>query len=249
MNRFLSRRQVIQLITIASLGRVPLLRAAQGGGDWQPIFDGKTLTGWKPTEKSHHSKASGNTTGGNWRVDKGAIVGDQDTPGNGGFLMTEAEYGDCEIVLETNNDFGTDSGVFLRCTQDGKGYQCLIDYHDAGTIGGILGERIWSGRAVRNYSFGKSPDIITLNENAAHPCPVLPEAWKNFWHVGEWNEVRARITGDPPTIATWVNGVKIMEHTEPRSVHPAKGHVGLQIHGGKKFAGTVRYRNIRVRVL
>jgi hypothetical protein len=61
--------------------------------------------------------------------------------------------------------------------------------------------------------------------------------------------VRARITGDPPTITTWVNGVQIMQHTEPFSQHPATGHIGLQIHGGAQFAGTVRYRNIRLRAL
>ena len=43
-----------------------------------------------------------------------------------------------EVVLETNNDFGPDSGLFLRCTDDGRAYQCLIDYHKGGTLGGIL---------------------------------------------------------------------------------------------------------------
>ena len=216
--------------------------------EWKTLFDGKTLAGWKPTAKSPHSRASENTTAGKWRVEDGAILGDQDTPGNGGLLITEAVYGDFEVVLETNNDFGPDSGIFLRCTEDGKAYQCLIDYHKGGTIGGILGEGIWKRRGVRNYTFGETPDIITLNENEAHPCPVLPDSWKSFWRVGEWNEVRARITGDPPTMTTWVNGVQIMQHTESASVHPATGHIGLQIHGGK-FSGTVRYRNIRIRTL
>ena len=178
-----------------------------------------------------------------------AIFGSQDTPGNGGLLITEEQFGDFEVVLETNNDFGPDSGLFMRCTKDGKAYQCLIDYHEGGTIGGILGEGIWKRRGVRNYTFGASPDLITLNDNPAHPCPVLPDSWKSFWRIGEWNEVRARITGNPPTITTWVNGVQIMQHTEPHSVHPAKGHIGLQVHGGAKFGGTVRYRNIRIRVL
>ena len=110
--------------------------------DWISLFDGKTLTGWRTTSKSPHSKASGNKTGGEWRVQDGAIWGTQDTPGNGGLLITEAEYGDFEIVVETNNDFGPDSGLFMRCTEDGKAYQCLIDYHVGGTVGGILGEGI-----------------------------------------------------------------------------------------------------------
>jgi hypothetical protein len=223
--------------------------AAQNASTWRPLFDGSSLKGWKTTALSQHSKTSGNKTAGNWRVENGAIHGDQDTPGNGGLLITEEQFGDFEIVLETNNDFGPDSGLFLRCTGDGKAYQCLIDYHEGGTIGGILGEGIWKGRGVRNYTFGESADLITLNENEAHPCPVQPESWPHFWRPGQWNEVRARITGDPPMITTWVNGVQIMQHTEPASVHPAKGHIGLQIHGGKQFAGTVRYRNIRLRQL
>jgi hypothetical protein len=242
----MKRRHLLQ--TLATSLSLPLW-AQNSSSEWLTLFDGKTLTGWKTTAMSPHSKASLNKTAGNWRVENGAILGSQDTPGNGGLLITEESFGDFEVVLETNNDFGPDSGLFMRCTEDGKAYQCLIDYHEGGTIGGILGEGIWKRRGVRNYTFGTSPDIITLNENEAHPCPVLPDSWKSFWRHGEWNEVRARITGDPPTITTWVNGVQIMQHTEPASVHPPKGHIGLQVHGGEKFVGTVRYRNIRVRSL
>lgn len=236
------------LLLAATLPCLALL-AQDDAKPWASLFDGTTLTGWKPTAKSGHSRASGNKTGGNWRVVDGAIVGRQDTPNNGGLLLTEEVYGDVEVSLEMNNDFGPDSGLFLRCTQDGRGYQCLIDYHKGGTIGGILGERIWKRRGVRNFTFGDSPELITLNENA-QPCPITPEQWKTFWKPGQWNEIRARITADPPTITTWVNGTQILTHTEPKSVHPAKGHIGLQIHGGAAGAGgVVRYRNIRIRRL
>ena len=240
----LCRRRVLQ----AACGLfVAPLRAAEG--EWQSLFDGRSLAGWKPSALSPHSRASGNRTAGRWRVEDGAIAGDQDTPGNGGLLLTEAAFGDVEVVLETRNDFGPDSGLFLRCTPEGKAYQCLIDYHPGGTIGGILGEGIWKRRGVRNYTFGDTPEVIALNEHDTQTCPVLPEAWRHFWRAGDWNEVRARITGDPPTITTWVNGVQILQHREPASVHPATGHLGLQLHGGEKYAGTVRYRNLRVRRL
>jgi hypothetical protein len=241
-----SRRRF--LLALASLPLAARLAAAAASGETS-LFDGTTLRGWKPTAKSPHSKASGNRTGGHWRVEQGAIVGGQDTPGNGGLLLTEQTYGDVEVTLETNNDFGPDSGLFLRCTEDGKAYQCLIDYHAGGTIGGILGEGIWKRRGVRNFTFGDRPEVITLNENA-QPCPISPEKWPQFWRHDQWNEVRARIVGDPPTITTWVNGVQILTHTEPASVHPARGHIGLQVHGGAGFAqGVVRYRNLRVRAL
>lgn len=229
-----------------SLGSLPALAEAADEG-WRPIFDGRTLQGWEPSAKSPHSRISRNQSAGNWRVEGGAIVGDQHPAGNGGLLLTTEVFGDVEVSLETNNDFGPDSGLFLRCTKDGRAYQCLIDYHKGGTVGGILGEGIWKRRGVRNYTFGDSPDVISLNDNDAHPCPVKPEAWKSFWRIGGWNEVRARITGDPPTITTWVNGVQIMQHTETASMHPPLGHIGLQLHGGPQFAGTVRYRNLRIR--
>jgi hypothetical protein len=256
----LTRRRVLPCLTAALFTPAFFARAGAAAASpaatnaaspstpWTPLFDGRSLAGWKPSPKSPHSKASKNTTAGNWRVEDGLIVGTQDTPNNGGLLLTEAEFGDVEIALETKNDFGMDSGIFTRCTLDGRAYQCLIDYYENGTIGGILGERIWNVRGVRNYSFGATPDVITLNENS-QPCPVLPEAWPFFWRAGEWNDVRVRIVGDPPTITTWVNGVQILQHVEPKSVHPARGHIGLQIHGGARSKGTVRYRNIRARTL
>src|SRR5262249_42266278 len=72
------------------------------------IFDGKTLDGWRVSAKKGHSRASKNTSGGRWVVDGGAIVGSQDAPGNGGMVITEKEYGDLEVALEMNNDFGPD---------------------------------------------------------------------------------------------------------------------------------------------
>jgi len=245
----LTRRELLSLGALAAVVPATLVRAAAAGAatsSWTPIFDGQSLAGWRPAPKSPHSRASANKTAGRWVVEGGAIVGSQDTPNNGGLLFTEAQYGDVEISVETNNDFGPDSGIFLRCTEEGRGYQCLIDYHPAGTIGGILGEQIWKRRGERNFTFGAKPEIITLNPHA-QPCPVVPEAWPFFWRVGQWNEVRVRIVGDPPTITTWINGVQILTFTEPVSQHPVRGHVGLQVHGGAGNAGFVRYRNLRVR--
>src|ERR1041384_5682457 len=89
-------------------------------GGYVSIFDGKSLKGWHVSAKSGHSRASKNKTGGNWRVEDGAITGSQDIPGNGGLVITDKQYGDFEVVLEMRNDFGPDSGLFLRSTEEGK---------------------------------------------------------------------------------------------------------------------------------
>ncbi len=223
-------------------------RAKRDERGFKPIFDGKTLAGW------HVSSKTGHGTGGRWVVEKGAITGSQDKPGNGGIVITDAQYGNFEIVLEMNNDFGPDSGLFLRSTERGKAYQALIDYHVDGNLMGVYGEGFPKPFAVRNFKFLDSPEKIVRLE-CPFPLPVSPEKWPEFWKHGRWNELRARIVGNPPTITTWINGVKFMEWTDPEKHHPDTGGIALQVHGGSYPPGVdltklfVRYRKIRVKVL
>ena len=59
--------------------------------------------------------------------------------------------------------------------------------------------------------------------------------------------LRARITGNPPTIDTWINGVQFMHWADDEKILGDKGGIALQVHGGEDLAGQfVRYRNIRV---
>jgi hypothetical protein len=239
-----------------------LLTAALARGADQPadagfvsIFDGKTLTGWHVSAQSGHSRTSKNTSGGKWEVQDGAITGTQDPPGNGGILLTDAVYGEFEIALEMNNDFGPDSGLFLRCTEDGKCYQALIDYHAGGSLMGIYGEGLGGKPHLRFFNFLESPDRIELTpDRTPSPMPIHSTAqWQKLWHHGQWNELRARLTGgDKPTMVTWINGVKVMEWTETEARLPVKNHIGRQVHGGNRpeFTGKfVRYRNIRIKPL
>ena len=222
-----------------------------GAAEFTPIFDGKSLAGWHVSAQTGHSGASGHKTGGRWFAQEGALLGSQDIPGNGGIIITDEQFGDFEIILEMNNDFGPDSGLFLRSTEDGTAYQAMIDYHSGGNLMGIYGEGGLGGKpSVANFSFTDKVTEIKVNDRSPVPLPVLPDAWPFFWRHGQWNEFRARIVGNPPTITTWINGVKFMDWTETTKRHPDKGGIALQIHGGgdltKQF---VRYRNIRVQRL
>lgn len=237
---------LVRLLPTLALGcwLVPVAQAQE----FQSLFDGQSLQGWQISAKTGHSRASGNQTGGKWVVEDGAIVGSQDIPGNGGLILTEKAYGDFEVAVEMKNDFGPDSGLFLRSTEDGKAYQAMIDYHGRGNLMGIYGEGL-GGFGTSNFRFDGSPDRIQVRDHAV-PLPVLADAWKFFWRHGQWNELRARIVHNPPSITTWINGVKIMEWSDTERRLPDKGHIGLQVHGGgdltKQF---VRYRNIRVKSL
>lgn len=222
--------------------------SAQNG--FVPLFNGNTLEGWHVSAKTGHSRASKNQTGGRWVVQDGAIVGSQDIPGNGGIVITDDKFGDFEISLEMNNDFGLDSGLFLRSTEDGKAWQAMIDYHASGNLMGIYGEGLGAKPSVRNFNFAGSPEKIVEQTNAPVALPVRPESWKYFWRHGQWNELRARIEGNPPHITTWINGVKFMDWQEKEVRHPATGGIALQVHGGGNHTNTfVRYRNIQVKNL
>jgi hypothetical protein len=223
---------------------------------FRPIFDGRTLKGWHASAQTGHSGASGHKSGGRWVVQGGAIVGSQDIPGNGGILLTDEQFGDYEVVLETNNDFGPDSGLFLRCDEKGMCYQAMIDYHVGGNLMGLYGEGGLGARPnVRNFTFLDRPDHIQLvtevnGVRTPVPFPMPLEDWPKFWKHGQWNELRARIVGNPPHITTWIKGVKFMDWTEVEKRHPDMGGIGLQLHGGGDFTKQyVRYRNIRVKRL
>lgn len=213
------------------------------------IFDAKTLKGWHASAKSGHSRASKNESGGRWVVEDGAIVGSQDIPGNGGLLITDMPYGDFEVALEMKNDFGPDSGLFLRSTEDGKAWQAMIDYHADGNLMGIYGEGLGGKPHLRNFSFLKKVTDIKEND-APVKLPISPEKWPEFWKHGQWNALRARIVGNPPHITTWIKDVKFMEHQETEKRHPDTGGIALQVHGGGDYTKQyVRYRNIRVKKL
>jgi hypothetical protein len=228
------------------LGLALLLAAVAASAEddgFVPIFDGKTLDGW------HVSGQTGHGTGGRWVVQDGAIVGSQDRPGNGGILITDRPYSDFEVVLEMNNDFGPDSGLFLRSTERGQAYQAMIDYHPGGNLMGIYGEGLTGGIHVRNYEFLDRPEAIRLLD-APFPLPFPAEDWPKHWKHGQWNELRARIVGNPPTITTWINGQKIMEFTDREPRHAERGGIALQVHGGGDLTRQfVRYRKIRVKEL
>lgn len=71
-----------------------------------PLFDGKTLSGWKPTGKADV-----------WTVEDGAIVC---KGGGGGWLLTEKDFSDFELRLEYR--WGApkgNSGIALRTPASG----------------------------------------------------------------------------------------------------------------------------------
>jgi lysophospholipase L1-like esterase len=194
-----------------------------GESKFQRAFGGTDLTGWHISQTNHHGKTSG------WTVERQAITGTQDRPGHGGVLLTDKRYRNFEVSLEINPDYGCDSGLFLRATEKGEGYQILLDYLDGGTVGGVYGERL---QGVTAY---------------------IPN-WQEWFKRGDWNHLRARIEGDVPHIQVWLNGIKITDWTDTANHLPGgatDGMVAVQVHGGNRWVpgGKHRFRNIAIREL
>jgi hypothetical protein len=188
------------------------------------IFNHQNLAGWHISLTSHH----GNTS--EWRVYGGALTARQDSPGNGGILLSDDRYGDFEVYLEIRPDFGCDGGLFLRSNESGQAYQVMLDYLEDGNVGGIYGER--------------------LQGVASKPS----EGWEKVWRKDDWNALRARIEGSAPHIQVWLNGTRITDFQD--TVNHAAGEaedgmIALQIHAGERCreGAQHRFRNIAVRQL
>jgi hypothetical protein len=96
------RRSVLLLFTV-------LVLVSRAGGDppagFEPLFNGKDLTGWK---------ATGNPKV--WGAEDGILFVEK---GGGGWLMTEKEYSDFELRLEYKMPKMGNSGVGLRSPLQG----------------------------------------------------------------------------------------------------------------------------------
>ena len=173
----------LALLAAPSAAEIPKPETFDEKG-FEPIFDGKTLKGWHVSAKTGHSGVSKNKSGGKWEVVDGAITGSQDVPGNGGIVITDKQYGDFEIALEMKNDDGPDSGLFLRCTEEGKCLQAMIDYHKGGNLMGVYGEGLGGKPHVRNFDFGKDVTEIVVpskQPDGGFKSPVTAEEWPKFW--------------------------------------------------------------------
>ena len=186
---------------------------------WTPLFDGKTLKGFK--------QLGGKAL---YEVKNCEIVGTtvKDTPNS--FLATEQDYGDFILELDLNVAEGMNSGVQFRSLslpdyQNGRvhGYQAEVDPSD----------RAWSGGI---YDEGRRDWLYMLNMN--------PEGKKAFLRNGQWNKYRIEAIGN--VIRTWINDVPVAYLVDDMT---AKGFIALQVHainGAMKEGMQIRWKNIRI---
>ncbi len=186
--------------------------------NWEPLFNGKNLNGWK--------KLNGKAE---YKVVDGTIVGISKMGTPNTFLATKKTYGDFILEFDFKVDDGLNSGVQFRSEskkeyQNGRvhGYQFEIDPSKRAWSGGIYDE------ARRNW-------LYPLTKN-----PAAQSAFKN----NEWNKARIEAVGN--SIATYINGVpcaNIWDDMTPVGFIALQVHaIGNVAEEGK----TVSWKDIRI---
>lgn len=254
------------------------------------LFDGQSLNGWHAEPRVYGSLFPGGPGidalfakhgitppvepekhPADWHVENGMIIGQQGTPGYGGYLVTDEPFGDFELVLEARPDWPADTGIMLRRRfQDWTGFQVLLDHRESGGIGGFFGNGLASFSAVPFAIRAKhDADGNVIGIQADDPVtslePVTSEKIERLAYAGtvedflavwkweDWNEIRIRCVGALPVITTWVNGLKVAEidtatidvpDYDPQGVLDylgPRGHIALEVHDNDAFFGESRW--------
>jgi Domain of Unknown Function (DUF1080) len=194
------------------------------------IFNGRTLAGWHVSETAAHGLTP------DFHVSQGMIIGAQQPLGSGGLLLTNRNYRNFELYMEVKPDWGNDSGIFFRTTNNGAAYQITMDYIPGGSMGRLIGEG--------GIEFG----------GPARP-QGQPDPGMSAWKRDEWNIVRVRVVGDIPRATVWINDQQVSDarDTENHAVGGMlEGPIAIQIHGGVgrwQPGGFWRWRNIAIKEL
>jgi len=154
-------------------------------------------------------------------------------------------------VFEVKIDWGCDSGFFFRTTGGDRAYQVTIDHLTGGTVGGIYGESFATLVQALDFTLTDlgSTAVVTPGRT-----PIFDlAAWPTIWHPTDFNEIRARIEGNPPHTQVWISNLKVSDFTDDqvRNEIGLAGPLAIQVHGGDRFiaGGAVRFRNVRAKDL
>lgn len=186
--------------------------------EWESLFNGKNLNGWKQL----NGKAL-------YKVEDGAIVGYSRMHTPNSFLATKKTYKDFILEFEFKVDDALNSGVQFRSESkkeynNGRvhGYQFEIDPSKRAWSGGIYDE------ARRGWLYP-----LTLN-------PAAQKAFKN----NVWNKARIEAFGN--SIATWINGVPCANLLDDKTAEGFIALQVHNIGNASQEGKTISWRNLRI---
>lgn len=192
--------------------------SAQSNQQWETLFNGKDLKGWK--QLNGHAK---------FEAVNGTIVGTTVLKEPNSFLATEKLYGDFILEFEFKLDNNMNSGVQFRSESNAEymngrvhGYQFEIDPSPRAWTAGIYDE------ARRDWLY---------------PMDYNP-ASKTAFKKGEWNKCRIECIGN--SMRTFINGMpaaNLVDDMTAKGFIALQVHqIGKQEDVGEK----IYWRNIRI---
>ncbi|SDR88282.1 DUF1080 domain-containing protein [Gramella sp. MAR_2010_147] len=207
--------------------------------EWQELFNGKDLSGWKAFNEDSISDQ--------WQVENGAI---SFTPSEGERtktenLISEQEFENFELSLEWKISEGGNSGI-MWAVQEGEEYN----------------EPYLTGPEIQVLDNEKHPDAKNgLNRTAGALYDMVPPSEDVTKPAGEWNQEVIHIDHNQNIGWVKLNGVKVTEFPVngkewKKMVEKSKfkdwegfgaskkGHIALQDH-----SDPVWYRNIKIKQL
>ncbi len=192
--------------------------------DWQVLFDGKSLDGWKASSDNMQ-----------FQLVDGVIRGASSSKTH--FLCTEKEYRDFELELEVMlHDTDLNSGVQIRTS--------MTRVNENGDVRqSVHGPQVDLGKSP-----GRSGHIFGQG-NGRWFSPEADLERNSLMVNGEWNKVHVLAMGK--RIQTWINGKPVSDTVFDDEIdrqYP-KGVIALQVHGVKspEKVRHVSFRNIRIR--
>ncbi len=224
------------------------LGAAAPGGDWQSLFDGKTLAGWHVASRPEDGGKAF------WQVRDGAITCDSlGRPGHDYvWLVSDGEYRDFELQLLARGfpHSPGNSGIQFRSRYDRvagwlDGPQ--VDVHPpAPWRTGLVYDET---RETKRWIFPSLPDW-----NIEPSRGPREWGWRQADEGDGWNAIRLICRGT--RVKTVVNGItiadfdgaEILDDDAHRRHHVGRnGHFALQLHKGDELL--IQFKDIRVRLL
>ena len=157
----------------ASAGANNSLTPAEAAAGWKLLFDGQTLSGWKPSGTA------------DWKVTDGAITFSTGR----GTVTTEQQFSNFELRLEFWAEKNANSGVFVRSSPKGNGnvfYEInIFDPHQTAPTGSIL---------------KVDPPIPPVVVHSVLPDrPDTAEKWNNYEIIADGMHLVVKLNGKTMT--------------------------------------------------